>query len=346
MRLAPAAVVLVLLAPTPARAYVQAVTPRGAPWHWDRPVVTLKVYDGQPVPELSSAELVQAVRGAAAPWSQPQLACTSIELTVEEVPEATAPVKRDGINRLVFRRDQWCPDPREPGEPCYSPQILAQTTDVVELATGRILESDIEVNAVDHPWSDLVRRPGDGPRASDLQNALTHELGHLLGFAHSCHLTDDDPSVRDDQGRPVLACTEASAQAMASTMYPAVSETDVDRRTLTDDDQRGACDVYPRGITRGQTEVEASGGGCAVAGARHPPAFILALALALALVLGARYRRRVPCATAVWAGGKSASSGLAAGGWRSGSVTIPTGRPSARMTMHSRVPSRSSRAAS
>jgi hypothetical protein len=295
-------VALLIAAPGPARAYVRAVTPGGTPWRWDRPVLTLKVHAGAPGTE-SSAELLQAVAGAAAPWSQPHLSCTSVDITVEGVADARGPVKRDGINRVVFRRDSWCPEPREPGEACYTPQTLAQTTDVVDLKTGEILESDIEVNAVDHVWSDSVQHPGAVPGAHDLQNTLTHELGHLLGFAHSCHLRPGEPSTVDDQGRPVPGCTEASPEAVASTMYPTVSETDLDRRTLTEDDERGACEVYPKGITSGQTGiaggqmiVESGEGGCGIAKGR-PATFIFVLVLALVLgtrATGARSPRRRP----------------------------------------------------
>jgi hypothetical protein len=251
-------------------------------------VLTLKVHAGAPG-TLNSAELVQAVAGAVAPWSQAHLTCTSVDLTVEGLADASGPVKRDGVNRVVFRRDSWCPEPREPGEPCYTPQTLAQTTDLVDLKTGQILESDIEVNAVDHVWVDRAQRPVPG--AHDLQNTLTHEIGHLLGFAHSCHLRPGDLSTVDDQGRPVADCTDASPEALASTMFPTVSETDLDRRTPTEDDQRGVCEVYPKGITSAQTVVDSAEMGCGIAKGR-PANFVLALVLVL--VLGIRYRRAVP----------------------------------------------------
>jgi MYXO-CTERM domain-containing protein len=293
MRVAPL-VLVALLAPAPASAYVRAVTATGAAWHWDRPTLTLDVQAGQPDPRLSSEELVQAVAGAAAPWSQPALACTSVQLTVVGHPEATAPIKRDGVNRLVFRRDQWCPDPRAPGEPCYNDSILALTTSQVEVNTGRIAEADIEVNAVDHDWSDLVARPGAFPGAMDLQNALTHELGHFLGFAHSCLLMTDELSRTDDQGQPVPLCREASQAARESTMVATISENDVDRRTLTADDERGVCDVYPKGITRGVNQQPAPGG-CAVGSGPAPPPWVLVLVLVLVLgPLGYRRLRASP----------------------------------------------------
>ena len=290
MRVAPM-VLIALLAPAPASAYVRAVTAKGAAWQWDNPALTLEVQAGQPDARLSSQELVQAVAGAAAPWSQPALACTSVQLTVVGHPEATAPIKRDGVNRLVFRRDQWCPDPRAPGEPCYNDSILALTTSQVEVNTGRIAEADIEVNAVDHDWSDLVAKPGAFPGAMDLQNALTHELGHFLGFAHSCLLMPDELADTDDQGQPVPLCREAGQAARESTMVATIAENDVDRRTLTPDDERGVCEVYPKGITRGVTQHPPGDGGCAVASRPAPPPSVLVLVLVLVLA-PLEYRRR------------------------------------------------------
>jgi hypothetical protein len=281
-----------LAAPAPAQAYVRAVTEKHAAWHWDRPSITLDVHAGQPGPELTSEELVQSVAGAAAPWSQPQLACTSVSLQVAGHPEATAPVKRDGANRVVFRRLEWCPDPREPDEPCYASEILALTTAQVELGSGRIVEADIEVNAVDHPWSDLVAKPGAFPGASDLQNTLTHEVGHLLGFAHSCLLKASELARTDDQGQPVPLCFEAGQAARESTMLASISQFDIDRRTLTPDDERGVCEVYPKGITRGLRQPPPGGGGCAVASGRPPAAVVLVLVLVL--VLGPLRRSRLP----------------------------------------------------
>ncbi|HXU79979.1 MAG TPA: hypothetical protein VN914_01190 [Polyangia bacterium] len=290
MRLRYLTVALALVAGTPAWAYVRAVTPSGAPWHWDRPVLTLEVHAGQPGPELTSDELVGAVSGAAAPWGQAQLGCTSVAITVEGDSAATGPVKRDGVNRVVFRRHEWCPDPREPGEPCYVPEILALTHDQVQLRTGRILETDIEVNAVNHRWTDLVAHPGAVAGGRDLQNALTHEIGHVLGFAHSCRLMPDEPIDEDDQGRPVPFCSEAGPAALASTMVASISENDVDRRTLTEDDQRGVCEVYPKGIVRGATQGGPAAeprGGCAVSAGSSPSYFVLVLVLVLVLGLKA-----------------------------------------------------------
>jgi hypothetical protein len=286
-----ALLVAILVAPTPASAYVRAVTKKGAAWQWDHPTLRLDVNAGKPGPELSSEELIQAVAGAAAPWSQPQLACTAVQLKVVGHPDAGGPVKRDGVNRVVFRRDRWCPEPQAPEEPCYNESILALTTGQVEVNTGRILESDIEVNAVNHAWSDLVANPGAFPGAGDLQNALTHEMGHFLGFAHTCLLVGDELARTDDQGQPVVFCGQASEAARESTMVASIGDFDTDRRSLTADDERGACEIYPKGITRGVTQQGGGGGGCAVASGAPSS---LVLVLVVVLVLGPLGKRRPP----------------------------------------------------
>jgi hypothetical protein len=261
-----AACLLVLLGGRPATAYVRSVTKAGAFYHWNRTDLGIEAYVGGQAPGLDPNQRLEAIRKAAAPWTHDRLSCSAIEIAVQGRPEATAQVKRDGINRLVFRRQEWCPDPREPDEPCYTSQTLALTTNTTIVKTGEIVEADMEVNAVDYVWANLMDQPGAGPTARDLQNALTHEFGHFLGFAHSCILSTSDTARIDDQGQPVASCGAESPTAHESTMLPEIGPTDLDRRTLTEDDQRGVCDLYPVPIVREQTEVEA--GGCALASRR------------------------------------------------------------------------------
>lgn len=274
----------VILPCAPAQAYVRAVTKTGAFWHWVRPSVTIEAYVGDPLPSLSSAELVAAIEGAAAPWTHQRLDCSAVELKVTPILQATAQTKRDGVNRLVFRRQRWCSDPQPANEPCYSPEMLAVTVDVVVVKSGEILESDIEVNAVDHDWSDLVRKPDDLPGAFDLQNALTHEIGHLLGFAHSCLLSPDELARTDDHGAPVAHCGQEGPVAHESTMLAAVPARDVDRRTLSDDDARGVCAVYPPPIALAATQLPDEGG-CSVARPSSGPGRPVGLWLPVVAVL-------------------------------------------------------------
>ena len=138
----------------------------------------------------------------------------------------------DGLNRIVFREDAW---PAELG-----PETLAITTLVYRRSTGEILDADIDVNAVDHPWSVEDVSPAD---AVDVENTLTHEFGHFLGFAH---------------------VSEADA-----TMYGVSEPGDVLKRTLASDDVAAMCAVYPLGgrTPGGRMPRGAVGSGCSVVGA-------------------------------------------------------------------------------
>ena len=55
----------------------------------------------------------------------------------------------------------------------------------------------------------------------------------------------------DDQGNPVPDCSSIPAAAQSliedATMYPFMTPFDVKLRTLTDDDARAACEMYPVG---------------------------------------------------------------------------------------------------
>ena len=78
--------------------------------------------------------------------------------------------------------------------------------------------------------------------ALDLQSAVTHELGHVLGFDHVC---DALP------GKSGLRCSEASKAVRRSVMFPGATLMLTDdlslsiRRRLTQDDIRAICEVYP-----------------------------------------------------------------------------------------------------
>jgi hypothetical protein len=241
-------VAVILAAPARVSAYVRTRTSKGAPLYWDRTILGVTAYVGDPPAPLTSEAIEAAVRGAAAAWSRRAVPCTSIELRVATDPGAEAPAQADGESRLVFRHNEWCmqPPPPPPAAPCYDSSILAVTSVFSHPTSGKIVDADIEVNAVGFSWSDRAR-PGsaDAPEAHDLQNALTHELGHLIGFDHTCWLGQDGKVLIDDHREDAPSCFAASPEQAESTLFPSVMPSDLDRRTLTADDKRGLCEVYP-----------------------------------------------------------------------------------------------------
>src|SRR4029450_623884 len=78
----------------------------------------------------------------------------------------------DGENRLVWHTDEWLD----------SPAALALTPAVFRRTTGEITDADIDFNGVDYTWTTT-----DPPELvlTDVQNTATHELGHVLGLAHT-----------------------------------------------------------------------------------------------------------------------------------------------------------------
>lgn len=133
----------------------------------------------------------------------------------------------------------------------------AVTILVEDPETHVILRADIVFNGVTHHWADL----SDGmphPGCDDVQNTLTHEIGHLLGFGH----------VTDEQ----------------STMYPSTYPGDLARRLLDAQDVAGIDALYAANPSTAEQNA-----GCSTAPGRSSGA--VGLLLALAALLGRRPRR-------------------------------------------------------
>jgi hypothetical protein len=246
MRMPLAGLVLVGIAaagPSEARAYVRTMTGDGRPLYWNRTEVPVLVYAAQPPPPLTPAKLVDIVNAGAASWSRKDTGCTALHLLVGSKAAARAPVAADGVNRLMLRSDRWCPGDATTVDDCYDPFILAMTTVTRRLSTGEILDADVEINAVDYRWGDVVEDGGKSDDLNDLQSTVTHELGHLIGLAHTCSL-DGAPPALDDRGRPVPSC-DAVPEEQETTMFPLILPGATGARTLSHDELRAACDIYP-----------------------------------------------------------------------------------------------------
>jgi hypothetical protein len=289
---------VVLAGGSPAAAYVRAVNKSNRlPWFWNQNALQIVADVGEPVRSISNEDIVNAVNGAAAAWSHGVNDCTVINITVTTKDDPHTPTIADGVNRLAFRRVTWClePPPTNPDvAPCHGPEALALTTTTTDTNTGRIIDADIEVNAAAsniprYTWTDLIAHPAKNPDW-DLQNAVTHEMGHFLGFAHSCLLSTMDVAVIDDRGQPV-PFFPGDDQAMESTMYPTAAAGDLARRTLSEDDARGLCELYPGGLPSGLVQ---SGGpvGCEVAKKQSGPAPGALGPLSFSFWWAARRRRR------------------------------------------------------
>jgi MYXO-CTERM domain-containing protein len=297
--LAPSSAAIALLAAWAgqALAYDRASAGAGLCQYWPDPAppgVRRVAYEiGDPGGTLacrSGGDPVAAVRRAFATWAAASVPggsspCTDMQFVLAGVTASTH-TGNDGVNRIVIRRGP-CSGAQSvvpPGSGCIGAgtcanefncwdhdHYIALTTTTYRISTGAILDADVEVNAgsgdddgflftcLDPPAPVCSEDLRTGCIANDLQNALTHEAGHLLGFAHS--------------DRP------------ASTMYAGTASGETRKRVLSTDAAEGMCDVYPLGgavKTCGSRTV-----GCSTAGASDT---VLALA-ALAVLLRRRARQ-------------------------------------------------------
>jgi len=167
-------------------------------------------------------EAVKAVQRAFFAWASPN--CTDLyflydgmvddQKTSLSLGQNEAP---DHKNLLVWH-NKW--PPPDVTDSSVTREMPAVTTVVYNTDTGAIVDADIDLNAQDFFWT---ATDDESKAATDIQNIVTHEVGHLLGLAHSKE-------------------TEA-------TMYETTHQGELDKRTLHADDELGVCVIYPFGKT-------------------------------------------------------------------------------------------------
>lgn len=253
--------------------------------------------------ELPASDEQRIIDASIATWNDGCASCSYIKI-VDAGTVANAEVGgKDKVNLLKFRDTSWCrPAVGDAPAFCYSAAAAGITTatfvdDSTSARDGAIVDADIEINGVDFAIAENGQTLGAAPCAAELQNTLTHELGHLHGLEHPC-LSGDDPPRVDDQGNPVPDCGATSDPKIEeATMYPFQECGETKKETLSDDDIAGVCAIYP--LAKDPMECEpvggSSGGGCCSASDGSLPSTIV-IGGVLCFVAGlkkSRRRRRV-----------------------------------------------------
>lgn len=297
MKPAPAGLLLGCLAATaagarPAHAYVRYYTEVGAPFFWARATLPLTAYVRDfDQPSMTPDQVTNAITASAATWSAGQNSCTYLTLSPATSNDAAPRAANDARNSLIFRNTSWCQlAPDGSCEIDYDASALAFTWDTANKMTGQIYDADIEVNLHDFQWADVVADPTRAS-AMDLQNALTHEMGHFIGLDHTCTsalaASTTTPPI-DNTGMPVPDCSAAPPDVQETTMYPSAMPGDTQKRTLAPDDQNGLCGIYP--VDHPPPADGVLHGGCEIGGGA--PAAPLAVALVSGAIGWLRARRR------------------------------------------------------
>lgn len=122
--------------------------------------------------------------------------------------------KPDFKNMVIWREKAWPPAGVRDGS--INKDMVALTTLIYDTDTGEIVDADIDLNGFDYFWTATNDKT---KAATDIQNAVTHEVGHLIGLAHS--------------------------EKSSATMYGETPQGDMSKRDLDKDDIAALCFIYP-----------------------------------------------------------------------------------------------------
>lgn len=270
-------------------------TKHGNPLYWESGCILLAL-DPDGTKEIAGDGEFAVIDASIATWNDANASCTYMNIMDTGKLAQTTEVGRDGVNLLKFRDESWC-RPAVDGDDakCY-PQSAAGLTTAIYVddggsRDGAIVDADIEINgkyfaiSVDHV-SLAPMIPNVAYCRAELQNTLTHELGHLQGLEHTCRV-DGDPERVDGNGDPVPLCANTSDPAIVeATMYPFQDCDETKKEVLTPDDEAGVCTIYPESDNPHECKAAQLHPGCCNAGGSAPP-----VGLALFVLLAWRRRK-------------------------------------------------------
>jgi hypothetical protein len=239
-----------------------------------------------------------------ATWNNDTHTSTCSYIQIMQDPKKMAEVGKDNTNVLKFRdtgcadcQGHWCrPKIGDDPERCYNSAAAGITTatyvdDGSSSRDGALVDADIEINGVDFAISDAGVTGSTIPCHAELQNTLTHELGHLHGLEHTC-LAPGDPPRTDDKGNAVPACGPSNPPAITdAVMYPFQDCGETKKEMLTPDDSNAICTIYPVAKDPKTCAHVGAPGGCC--GAGRDARGSLVLAGLVGVLLRVRSRRRL-----------------------------------------------------
>lgn len=167
---------------------------------------------------VPKAALDQAIRRAFQTWSQVDCGGGKYaSITFAELPQSLcgdASYNADGanVNLVAFQDDDW---------KFKEDNNVAKTSVHFDTASGEIFDADLELNTAVNLFTTVDSVAAGDPAYLDVQTVVTHEIGHMLGLAHS------------ERADSVM-----SAQYKQGTLAG---------RSLTDDDIAAVCAAYPPG---------------------------------------------------------------------------------------------------
>jgi hypothetical protein len=242
--------------------------------------------------DVTNESEFSAFNSSLATWQDAAKVCSSFELSegprVSDRNIGWVEGSPDNRNVVIYRQRE-CDTVVPPGDSCWAEQTcqnqydcwdgrdgtIALTTTTYHPETGRIYDADIEANDRHFYFTTIDSPPcpagvnSQSCVVTDVQNTMTHELGHALGLDH--------------------------APSDVSTMYSNAKPGETSKRVLDSGSIQFLCDAYPKnGIPLDCVTLRArsrlgEASGCALA-----PGGVLAglLAAGAAWTLAGRDKRR------------------------------------------------------
>jgi hypothetical protein len=248
-------------------------------------------------PAYPADRLRAAFAAVIANWENETDGCAPLNVTLADATTATKDVGYDGTSLLRWRLPGACDDLDQTGsEICPSPNAAAITTVFFidrpgDPRDGELLETDLELNAVGFGFSD----DGDVGHM-DMQNTLSHELGHVMGLDHTCYTLRGGAPPLDSDHDLVPYCfplTGLPDTVTESTMFNFADPGESKKRKPGPDEVRAVCELY---ASRPATckAAEMPGCGCEL-GDHSPTSFVAGIVTFLfASFLWPSRRRRRP----------------------------------------------------
>lgn len=163
--------------------------------------------------DLPDAESFAAIQRSFGRWQDVMAGCGNISFVEGARSERRSigydPESSTNLNLVIFR-DRDCNDVVSKNDFCwsqetcgnrhdcwyYEDEVLALTTSTYDLKSGEVYDADIELNSADHTFTvsdtpcmrvsdrECVCPAGSACAQTDVENTMTHEVGHVVGLAH------------------------------------------------------------------------------------------------------------------------------------------------------------------
>ena len=249
--------------PTAQQAANQQCVTDGFPLYWPDLEIHYGFNPNRASSDLDDATVREVFREGFAQWGN--VTCSDgepgFEFVEDQEPytetQPTHVLRQKNVNAMLFRpASLWRPESEYPSD------AYALTGVWYDTNTGRMLGADMEINEGRGPYT-VCPETGCVDGYSDLGNVVTHEIGHMLGFAHS--------------------------DIESATMYYNAPPGQVTKRSLAPDDKQAVCAVYsPTAVL--DREPDDEGGSCSTRpGAPATPG---ALSMGLGMLVAAVALRR------------------------------------------------------